>query len=371
MRRALACLCLLLLIGGTARAEAVDETLKGLDFSAWQSIADEADASMDVLQLVRALASGEQTFDPEMLMELLRGLLLGETRGLFPRLMAVLGPALLWALVRRLLGDGPVREAAGCVCFLTGAGAVLSLFAGQMNLTRLTIRRLGRLTEGVFPVLMALMSATGGAASAGMLQPLATFGGGAMNALLERSAEVLCGSAAVLAVIGNLTGHMRLKSLFGLCRSVGNWLFGSIMAGFLGLMGMSGLMGSVRDGVSIRAAKYAVDNLLPVVGGDVADTMDAMVLSAVLVRNAAGVTGMLVMLAVCLRPLIGLALTMLMYRLAAALCEPVAEGPLVTCAEQMAQATQMLLVALAVSVALFITLTGVTLAAGNAVNMFR
>ena len=98
-------------------------------------------------------------------------------------------------------------------------------------------------------------------------------------------------------------------------------------------------------------------------GGDIADAMDGMAASASLVRGAAGVTGVIVMLSVCLRPVIRLTLGLLVCRLAAALSEPVADGPLKSCAERLGKATGLLLAAVAVSAALFVTLTGVCIGA--------
>jgi stage III sporulation protein AE len=138
---------------------------------------------------------------------------------------------------------------------------------------------------------------------------------------------------------------------------------GAVMTLFLGLTAVCGVIGPAQDGVTLRAAKYAADSLLPVVGGDIADAMDGMAASASLVRSSAGVTGVLVMLAVCVRPVIRLTLGLLICRLSAALSEPVADGPLVRCAEQLGKATGLLLAAVAVSAALFVTLAGVCVGA--------
>ena len=346
--RGLIVLLMLLLVSAPARAEETDRLIGSLDVSEWQQAAEEA--------------GGELEFTPEGLIRLLRGILLGEAGGVRGQLMAYMGPALLWAVNRYLLRGGRLGEAAGQVCALAGMGVMLAAFSGHMALASDTVSRLGRLTGQVFPVLTGLMSASGQPGAAGAVQQMVIFGGGALTAFLEKAMRVLCGGAAVLAAAGNLTGRIRLDGLFRLCRSAGNWLFGGIMAAFLGMTAMSGLMGGARDGVTIRAAKYAVDSLLPVVGGDVADAMDGMVKSAALVKNAAGVTGVIVMLSVSVRPVVRLALGMLMCRLASALIEPVAEGPLSRCAAQLGEATQMLLAAVSVSAALFMTLTGACLA---------
>ena len=76
---------------------------------------------------------------------------------------------------------------------------------------------------------------------------------------------------------------------------------------------------------------------------------------------------MLMVTAVCLRPLIRLAMGMLICRLAAALIEPVADGPLRKCASQLGGAAQVLLVGVAVCTALFMTVIGVVLSAGGGI----
>lgn len=357
-------LLLLLLFPACARAETAEELISSLDLSAWQAAADEAGAQLDVMETLRALARGKMAFTPETLMNLLREMILGEAQGMRGQLMAFLGPALLWGINRQLPGGDRLGGAAGYVCFLSGAGVMLGAFASQMELARTTVRRMGMLTEKVFPVLTALMSSTGRAGTAGLLAPLAAFGGGALTALVERIAVVLCGGAAVLAVIGNLSGRIRLDSLFSLCCAVCSWALGAVMTVFLGMTAMCGVVGPAQDGAALRAARYAADSLLPVVGGDIADAMDGMAASAALVRSAAGVTGVIVMLAVCMRPVIRLTLGLLVCRLAAALSEPVADGPLKSCAERLGKATGLLLAAVAVSAALFVTLAGVCIGAG-------
>ena len=361
MRRALVLFALLMFFSGCARAEPTEELIESLDVPLWQAAADEAGAHLNVMDTLRALVSGETPFTPETLMELFREMILGEAQGMKGQLMAFLAPALLWGINRQLT-DRP-GGAAGYVCFLFGAGVMLGAFASQMELARLTIRRTGRLTEQVFPALTALLSSTGRPGTAGMLAPLAAFGGGALTAAVERIVCSLCGGAAVLAVAGNLSERIRLGSLFKLFCSAAEWMLGAVMTLFLALTAVCGVLGPAQDGVTLRAAKYAADSLLPVVGGDIADAMDGMAASASMVRGAAGVTGVIVMLSLCLRPVIRLTLGLLVCRLSAALSEPVADGPLQKCAEQLGKATGLLLAAVAVSAALFVTLAGVCIGA--------
>lgn len=358
-------LAVLLLFPVCARAETAEELVNSLDLSAWQAAADEAGAELNAMETLRALVRGETEFAPEKLMNFLREVFLGEAQGMRVQLLSFIGPALLWGINRQLLGEDRLGGAAGYLCFVFGAGIMLGAFASQMELARQTIRQTGRLTEQVFPVLTALMSSTGRTGTAGMLAPLAAFGGGVLTALVERIAVILCGGAAVLAAAGNLSGRVRLESLFSLCCSAGKWMLGAVMTIFLGMTAVCGVIGPAQDSVTLRAVRYAADSMLPVVGGDIADAMDGVAASAALVRSAAGITGMLVMFSICLRPVIRLALGLLTLRLAAALTEPAADGPLRKCAEQLGKAAQLLLAAVAVSAALFVTLAGVCVGSGR------
>jgi len=354
-------LAALVLLGLPARAESVRDAVEAIDFSSWQQTVDEAGGGLDVGSLVLSLAEGGLELSPEKIAQLLRELVSSEARSLSGQLIALCAPALLWAVNRQLSRMG---AASGLVCYLAGAGVMISVFAGQLQLMTAAAQRVGQLAGQVFPVLSSLMSATGRAGTAGLMQPLIAFAGGTMAQAAGQIGRVLGGSAAVLAVAGNLTGRISLKGLHKLCCSAGNWLLGGVMTVFLGLASLCGAMGRAQDGLSVRAAKYAVDNLLPAVGGDVADAMDAMASSALLVKNAAGVTGAAALVAVCVRPVVQLALGMLTFRLAAAVAEPVADGPLKKCMEQLAQASQLLLAALAVCMSVFLSLIGMVLGGG-------
>ena len=92
-----------------------------------------------------------------------------------------------------------------------------------------------------------------------------------------------------------------------------------------------------------------------------------MVSSVLLVKNAAGVTGLFALLLLCARPLMTLAAALVALRLVSALLEPVAEDTLIALADKFSQVAGMLLV-ICVSAAVILTLLlGGTLTAGQSV----
>ena len=136
--------------------------------------------------------------------------------------------------------------------------------------------------------------------------------------------------------------------------------------------GEPGIVGrGVLDGIGIRAAKYAADNFVPVVGGMFADTMDTLAGSSLIVKNALGVTGLAALLLLSAGPLLQTAAGCMLYKLAAGLLEPLAPDRLSDCLSDFSSVLS-LLSAVQLSVgAMFFLLVAQMLAAGNMIVMLR
>jgi len=91
-------------------------------------------------------------------------------------------------------------------------------------------------------------------------------------------------------------------------------------------MSVQGAASASIDGVAIRAAKYAVDNFVPIVGGMFSDTMDTLVGCTLIVKNALGVTAVMVLVGAVAGPMVRTLAVAAVLKLCAALLEPVAHA---------------------------------------------
>lgn len=374
MRLALIALMLLIALwpGRALGEENTDKILDGLDVSGLQELQDETGGDLQVADLLGQLARGEMELSPQNLIDQAGRLFWNEFTGLWPLAAALTAPVLLWAVLRQFKGgQGGISQAAGYVCYLITALALLTIFAEQIQRIKEAVDRVGRLTQNLFPILMTLLSATGGAGLSGMLSPGAAAASAILTQLVQGTAMTIISMAAILAVIGNLSPSLRLDGLFKLAKSCANWLLGCLMVAFLGIMSVQGMLGSAYDSASVETVRYAVDNLMPIVGGEVADTLDVLISNALLVKNAAGVTGLILLLQISLEPVLHLVAVMLMLRIISALTEPVAEGPVLSCMNQFSEVMRCLLVAIVCAAVLFMVLVGASLGAGNALARMR
>ena len=361
MKRALAALAVLLLLCFPARAEEdVNAVVEALDLSGFEEAAE-------VRAMILSLAAGEREWDLGDLLSRLSDAFLAEFRRASALVAALLAPALLSAIARQMAGEGKGMRAVSQLCCLVCAAQLALWFLRLTAEAEALIADVARLADGVFPVLASLLSLSGATASAAMVTPLSALAGNAFSRILAEVGLKLCTIAAALAAAGQLGSRLRIERLFALVRSVVNWTAGVLMTGFLGLSAVRALLSTGYDSAAVRTARYAVDNLLPVVGGEVANTMDALVSSVLLVKNAAGATGLFALLLMCARPLLALVAALFALRLISALLEPVAEEGMIILADKFSQVAGMLLV-LCISAAVILTLLlGGTLMAGQSV----
>ena len=88
------------------------------------------------------------------------------------------------------------------------------------------------------------------------------------------------------------------------------------------MLTVQGATSASYDGVTMRAAKYAVDKFVPVIGGAFKDTADTLVGCSIVVKNAVGAVGLAGFLLILLGPCAQVLLTIAAYRLCAAAIEP-------------------------------------------------
>ena len=321
---------------GDARASVnaqIDEVLGGLDFSALSDMQlglPGQPGTRSVAETVRALALGEALSPEDMLTGVLR-LFGSQAARLGALMLAIMLPVLLASLVTHTLAadGGAVSSLGRCVCFMLVLIPVVMCVLAELTHARETITETTRRMEQILPLLLTLLTAVGGSASSAFLHPVVVAASGSMVYLAREVILRLVMCTCAVTTVNHLSDRAHLTRMAHLLRSAVCWLLGVSFTVFLGAMSMQGVCSASIDGVAIRAAKYAVDNFVPVVGGMFSDTMDTLVGCTLIVKNALGVTAMLILVSVLAAPLVRTLAVVAVLKLSAALLEPVADADVV------------------------------------------
>ena len=93
----------------------------------------------------------------------------------------------------------------------------------------------------------------------------------------------------------------------------------AILLLFVGYLTVSGAVAGTADAAAVKAAKFAMSSVVPVVGGILSDAAETVLAGAGILKNAVGVFGMLVILGICIAPFLQLGIHYLAYKFTAAL----------------------------------------------------
>ena len=341
-----------------------------------QRVVDELSGGnqVNVRELLRRLLGGEAVLNADnILASLWNGLLnqLFLRRGLLLRLLA---PALLCGLLARFretFSAESVAEICNWACYLCVAAIVVQECVEQSRISRTAVDGMSMGMQALFPLLLTLLVAVGGTSSAAFFQPAVVAASGTITTLVRNVSFSLALAYLVLSVLDNLSENFSLSRLSGMIKTASGWSLGICFTVFIGVMAVQGFGAAAIDGVSIRTAKYAIDNFVPIVGGMFADTVDTLVGCSLLVKNALGVTGMILLVGYLAAPLLRLLATILVLRIVAAVLEPVTDKRIVHCVGDASSALVMLATTQLCIAAMFFLLITQLLIVGNMTVMMR
>lgn len=309
----------------------IDEVIDGLALSDLEqlNIPGFADA-MSVEALVRALASGE-TISAEACITQIAGQFFDSLTGLGRLMLSIMLPVLLASLLLHMVSAdrGALYPLSRSVCFVLILIPVMLLVFSELEHARQTITTMTLRMDKLLPILLTLLTALGGNASSAFLHPMVVAASGSMVFLAREVTLRLVMCTCAVTAVNHLSDRAHLTRMAQLLRSSVCWLLGVSFTVFLGAMSLQGVCSASIDGVVLRAAKYAVDNFVPVVGGMFSDTMDTLIGCTLIVKNALGVTAVVVLLGAILAPLMRTLAVILVMKLSAALLEPIADGEIV------------------------------------------
>ncbi len=167
----------------------------------------------------------------------------------------------------------------------------------------------------------------------------------------------------MIRVLGNLTGEDFLSESAELIHKVVAWILKTLLACVIGINVVQGLLAPAIDTLK-RSALTRTAEALPWVGNAMGGAAEIFLGTAVLIKNGIGMAGAVIAVLICLGPIIQLALMALMYKVAAALVQPVSDKRITACISGVSEGYE-LLVRVIFTVGLLFLLTIAVVAAST------
>ena len=239
--------------------------------------------------------------------------------------------------------SGPIQRIAD----LAGSAAVAAgLFMTSNSLIRLgaeTVMEISEYGKLLLPVLTGALAAQGG-----VTKSSAIFAGTAgfmalLGSLISRILIPMTYLFLIFSLGSSSLGEESLKKVQKLLQNVISWSLKTIITIFTSYIGLTGIVTGTADAAALKAAKAAVSTVVPVVGNILSGASETMLLSAAMVKNAAGIYGILAVLAIFLGPFLKILAHYWVLKVTSAVCSVFGTGPVSALVEDFSAAMGFLL----------------------------
>jgi len=257
------------------------------------------------------------------------------------------------------LENGNVAKIIYYVQYIIIVSIIMSNFTDIIALIKETASNLVGFMNTLLPILITLMTYTGSIVTGGLIQPIILFMVNLIGNIIQSILIPFVLIIVVLSIVTKISDKVQVTKITKFFKSSITWFLGIILTIFVGVLSLEGTLSSSIDGITAKTAKAVVSNIIPVVGKFLGDTVDSVLGCGVILKNALGVVGIVVILGICVMPVIKLGILTLIYNLAAGIIEPVSDEKIVKLLEEMGGTFKLLFGILCVLSAMLII--GVTL----------
>lgn len=223
----------------------------------------------------------------------------------------------------------------------------------------------------LIPLLLALLASVGNIASVAFFHPIIIFLVNTSGLLIQHIVLPLLFLSAMLSIVSTLTDHYKVTQLAQLLRNISIGILGVFLTVFLGVISVQGAATAVADGITVRTAKFVTGNFVPVIGRMFTDATDTVLSASLLLKNSVGIVGVAILLIIAIFPAIKVLSLALIYKLAAALLQPLGGGPVIECLSVISKTVIYIFAALAIVSLMFFLAVTIIIAAGNVALMMR
>lgn len=279
--------------------------------------------------------------------------------------LKVMGSILIIVLIHSVLksisdnlNNKSVAQITYYVQYILIATVIMTNFSSIITLTKEAVGNMISFIQLLFTLLMTLMLASGSVVSVNLVQPIILFIINLISNIFQSIIIPIILVGTALAIVSKISDRIQIDKLSKFLKSSSVWVIGILLTIFVGVLSIEGTLGSSVDGITAKTAKAAVSSFIPVVGKVLGDAVDTVIGCSAILKNAIGIVGVIVVIAICITPILKLAIITIIYHLTAALCEPIADSKIVSLITQMADTFKILLAILcSISVMLIIGIT--------------
>lgn len=263
-----------------------------------------------------------------------------------------------------------VSQLAHYACYIILAMLIINSFTLSLGLGKKTVEQMVNFMQIILPLLLTLLTATSGVTTKLLFHPMMIGSINIIGSMVKELVFPLILFSFIIGIISNISRKIQFSKLSELIRQIIIVLISLSLTIFIGIITIYGI-GTKIDGITIRTAKYAVDNFIPIIGKFLSDAVETVIGCSVILKNGIGTVGLITLFLVCIAPAIKIMVLIFIYKFIGALVQPIASENIINLFGEVGKALLLVLIGvLSVAIMFFITIT-IIVEAGNTALMLR
>lgn len=333
------------------------------------NIMDREDA-VDFGDYVGKLMSGEEAFSLSAIGNKVVQSISGEFKAhitTFGRLISIALIAAIFTNLSMAFKYHQVSETGYYVTYLLLFGLLISSFISASHIASTVIREVLDFMKALVPAYFMSVAFCSGSLSSFTFYKVALILITLVDFIIIKVLIPMVNFYLIIVLANNLSKEDMLSKLAGLLELIIKWTLRSLLAAVIGFQAIQGLIVPVADQVK-RSTVFKASSALPGVGNAIGSVAETVIGAGILLKNAIGVAGLVVIIVICSIPMVQLTVVTLIYRFSSAALQPISDKRIIECISASAKSAEMLLQCVLVGAILFLlTITIVAISTGKAI----
>lgn len=336
----------------------IDDILNDVDYSDIEKVIGEVmtkEEQIDFSDYVSKLARGEEGVSLSKLLSILKDSLLREmfsNKTVLVQLIAIAILAAMFTNFANVFKNNQVSETSFYITYLLMFALLTSSFYTATKVAADVLSALFSFMKVLLPTYMLSIAVSTGAKTSLFYYETTLGVFTVIDIILMKIIMPLINIYFVISLANYISKQDMLSKLAELIQTIINWTLKTMLAVVIGFNAIQGLIVPMSDKLK-RSAFIKGTSVIPGIGNAINSVTETVLGASVVVKNAIGVAGLVVILTICLIPLIKLACFSLTYKLGSALVQPVSDKRIIGCLGTAADSAKLLLSCVFIALLLF------------------
>lgn len=301
-------------------------------------------ADADISEILNSAISGK--VDNSKIYKKILNILGTEVQTGIKSLLSILAIIIIHSILKSIsesLENDSISKLIYYVQYIAIVTIIMSNFSDVINLVKQTSNNLIGFMNILIPVLVSLMLYTGSITTTSILEPIILFLINFIGNLIQNILIPIILIIASISIISKISDQVQVAKLSKFLKSSTLWFLGIILTIFVGIVSLEGTLASSVDGITAKTAKTIVSSAVPVVGKILGDVVDSVLGCGIILKNAVGFVGVVIIIGICIVPILKLSVLTISYKLVASISEVIADTKIVKLLDEMGDIFKILL----------------------------